>query len=62
MYLCRQRFKASFPELGRAFGDYDHVTVMSAVRHVEALRLKDAQINAQLQAIEQKMAGQERVR
>ena len=38
MYLCRQRLKCSFPELGRAFGNRDHTTVMSAVRRVEALR------------------------
>ncbi len=37
MYLCRQRLKSSFPELGRAFGNRDHTTVMSAVRRVEAL-------------------------
>ena len=30
MYLCRQRLKCSFPELGRAFGNRDHTTVMSA--------------------------------
>ena len=38
MYLCKQRLKCSFPELGRAFGNRDHTTVMSAVRKVEALR------------------------
>ena len=40
MYLCQQRLKCSFPELGRAFGNRDHTTVMSAVRSVEALRQK----------------------
>ena len=38
MYLCKQRLKCSFPELGRAFGNRDHTTVISAVRKVEALR------------------------
>src|SRR5690606_22041084 len=52
MYLCRQRLKCSFPELGRAFGNRDHTTVMSAVRRVEALRRKDPQVDAHLQAIE----------
>jgi chromosomal replication initiator protein len=57
MYLCRQRLGCSFPELGRAFGNRDHTTVMSAVRRVEHLRQKDPQVNAHLQALEQKLAA-----
>jgi chromosomal replication initiator protein len=57
MYLCRQRLKCSFPELGRAFGNRDHTTVMSAVRRVEQLRQKDPQVNAHLEAIEQRLAA-----
>lgn len=56
MYLCRQRLKCSFPELGRAFGNRDHTTVMSAVRRVEALRQTDPQVNAHIEAIAQKLA------
>jgi chromosomal replication initiator protein len=59
MYLCRQRLKCSFPELGRAFGNRDHTTVMSAVRRVEELRAKDPQVNAHLEAIEQRLASSE---
>jgi len=59
MYLCRQRLKCSFPELGRAFGNRDHTTVMSAVRRVEALRQRDPQVNAHLEAIEQRLAASE---
>jgi chromosomal replication initiator protein len=57
MYLCRQRLKCSFPELGRAFGNRDHTTVMSAVRRVEAMRQKDPQVKAHLEAIEQRLAS-----
>ncbi len=57
MYLCRQRLKCSFPELGRAFGNRDHTTVMSAVRRVEKLRANDPQVNAHLEAIEQQLAS-----
>lgn len=57
MYLCRQRLKSSFPELGRAFGNRDHTTVMSAVRRVETLRKRDPQVNAHLEAIEQRLAS-----
>jgi chromosomal replication initiator protein len=57
MYLCRQRLKCSFPELGRAFGNRDHTTVLSAVRRVEALRNSDPQVAAHLEAIEKKLAS-----
>lgn len=57
MYLCRQRLKCSYPELGRAFGNRDHTTAMSAVRRVEALRQTDPHVNAHLEAIEQKLAS-----
>jgi chromosomal replication initiator protein len=59
MYLCRQRLKCSFPELGRAFGNRDHTTVMSAVRRMEALRSTDPQVAAHLEAIEQRLASSE---
>jgi chromosomal replication initiator protein len=57
MYLCRQRLKCSFPELGRAFGNRDHTTVMSACRRVESLRKQDPQVDAHLAAIEEKLAS-----
>jgi chromosomal replication initiator protein len=57
MYLCRQRLGCSFPELGRAFGNRDHTTVMSAVKRVEQLRQRDPQVNAHLEAIEQALAA-----
>ena len=57
MYLCRQRLKCSFPELGRAFGNRDHTTVISAVRRVEALRSTDPRVAAHLEAIEKKLAS-----
>lgn len=57
MYLCRQRLKCSFPELGRAFGNRDHTTVMSAVRKVEALRGSDPEVRAHLEALERKLGA-----
>lgn len=56
MYLCKQRLKCSFPELGRAFGGRDHTTVMSAVRKIEAQRDVDPQVRAHLEALEKKLA------
>ena len=57
MYLCKQRLKCSFPELGRAFGNRDHTTVISAVRKVEALRTSDPEVRAHLEAIERKLGA-----
>jgi chromosomal replication initiator protein len=57
MYLCKQRLKCSFPELGRAFGNRDHTTVMSAVRKIESLRGESAEIRADLEAIERKLGS-----
>jgi chromosomal replication initiator protein len=59
MYLCKQRLKCSFPELGRAFGNRDHTTVMSAVRKVEHLRTSDPEVRAHLEAIERKLGTNE---
>jgi chromosomal replication initiator protein len=55
MYLCKQRLKCSFPELGRAFGNRDHTTVMSAVRKVQDLRTSDPEVRAHLEALERKL-------
>ncbi|MCL2723775.1 MAG: chromosomal replication initiator protein DnaA [Polyangiaceae bacterium] len=55
MYLCKQRLKCSFPELGRAFGNRDHTTVMSAVRKVCNLRTSDPEVRAHLDALERKL-------
>jgi chromosomal replication initiator protein len=58
MYLCKQRLKCSFPELGRAFGNRDHTTVMSAVRKVDHLRTTDTEVRAHLDAIERKLGSE----
>lgn len=39
MYLVRKKTNASYPEIGRAFGNRDHTTVMSAIRKIERLRM-----------------------
>jgi len=57
MYLCKQRLKVSFPEIGRAFGNRDHTTVMSAVRKIEAQRDTDPHVRAHIEALERKLAG-----
>jgi chromosomal replication initiator protein len=57
MYLCKQRLRCSFPEVGRAFGGRDHTTVISAVRKVEHLRESDPEMRAHLEVIEKKLSS-----
>lgn len=57
MYLCRERLKCSLPELGRAFGNRDHTTVMSAVRKVKALRESNPEVRAHIEALERKLGA-----
>lgn len=59
MYLCRQRLQYSFPEIGRAFSNRDHSTVMSAVRKVEMQRKNDPEIRAHIEAIERRLSSGE---
>lgn len=44
MALARELTNLSFPEIGAAFGDRDHTTVLYACRRVEELRKADSQI------------------
>lgn len=57
MYLCKQRLKCSFPELGRAFGGRDHTTVMSACRKIGNQREDNPDVRAHIEAIERKLAA-----
>jgi chromosomal replication initiator protein len=49
MYVCRVELGASFAEIGAAFGNRDHTTVMSAVRKIQDLvDSDDAQVLADI--------------
>jgi chromosomal replication initiation ATPase DnaA len=39
MYLCKKLTRFSLTEIGRAFGDRDHTTIISAVRRIEGHEL-----------------------
>ena len=41
MWIARHATLHSLPEIGRAFGDRDHTTVMAAIRRVDALMAAD---------------------
>ncbi len=44
MYVTRHMTDLSFPEIGRAFGDRDHTTVIHAVRKIESRMTEKKQI------------------
>jgi hypothetical protein len=52
MYLARTRSKASYPVIGRCFGNKDHTTVISAVNAVLKLRESDPGFAAEIDAID----------
>lgn len=56
MYLCRQRLRTSYTELGDRFGGKDHTTVMSAVKKIESrLAGEDEDVVSSVEAIEIKL-------
>jgi hypothetical protein len=57
MYLCKRRLKCSFPEIGRAFGNRHHTTVMSAVRKIAAEYAVDSLVRAHVDAIDRRAAA-----
>jgi hypothetical protein len=42
MLVARDLVKASFPEIGRAFGERDHTTAMAGCAHARKMLLSDA--------------------
>jgi chromosomal replication initiator protein len=57
MWLCREVTSHSYPEIGDAFGGRDHTTVIHAVRTIEALRLRESELNHDLHVLLQVLKG-----
>lgn len=57
MYLAKELTPRSYPEIGRRFGGRDHSTVIHAVRTVEALRVSDGELDAEIAAIRRNLNG-----
>ena len=57
MWLCKEVTPHSYPMIGDAFGGRDHTTVIHAVRTVESLRAKDAELNHALHVLLQVIKG-----
>ena len=57
MWLCKQLTTRSLPDIGRRFGGRDHTTVLHAVRRIEELKLVDAPLAADVEALARKLRG-----
>lgn len=55
MYLCRTLTEASYPHIGKEFGNKDHSTVIYAVKKVEQEILKDSQIKNSVDTLSKKL-------
>ncbi len=55
MYLCRELTKASFPEIGAAFGGKDHSTVIHSCKQIEKEKEKDVHLKRTLEIITKKI-------
>jgi chromosomal replication initiator protein len=57
MYLAKQLTQRSLPEIGRRFGGRDHTTVIHAVKTIEALRVRDAEIDQDVRLLMRQLEG-----
>lgn len=51
-FLCKKLTLHSLPRIGRAFGDKDHTTVLSAVRKIEAMQRINVGLAKELEDLE----------
>ncbi|MBI1945279.1 MAG: chromosomal replication initiator protein DnaA [Deltaproteobacteria bacterium] len=57
MFLVRQHLARSLPEIGRAFGDRDHTTVLASVNKIAGLKGSDVGIQAVLSRLSASLFG-----
>ena len=55
MYVARNMTDLSFPDIGKAFGNRDHTTVMHAVRKIEARMGERQQIFDKVTELQQRL-------
>jgi len=51
MYLVKELTQASLPEIGRAFGNKHHTTVIHSLRKIEDLRKTDSELNKTINSL-----------
>jgi chromosomal replication initiator protein len=57
MALAKDLTQMSLPEIGEAFGNRDHTTVLHACRTISALRKQDSSLNRDYLVLEQVLKG-----
>jgi chromosomal replication initiator protein len=57
MALAKELTEMSLPEIGDAFGNRDHTTVLHACRTITALRTKDTDLNRDFHVLQQTLKG-----
>lgn len=57
MYLAYENTPKSLPDIGRRFGGRDHTTVLHAVKKVQQRLLEDAEVEADVKALRDRLAA-----
>ncbi len=57
MYLAKKLTPRSLPEIGRIFGGRDHSTVIHAVKTIEAMRLDNPDMDADIRTLQRQLEG-----
>lgn len=55
MFIAKTKAKTSLPEIGRRFGGRDHTTALHAIRKIENLKTRDAEIAKSIAAIAEEL-------
>ena len=62
MSLCRYQTDLSYPQIARAFGNRDHITIMHAVGRIDELVVRDAQVESQVAELTARLEALEMAR
>jgi hypothetical protein len=57
MYLAYELTERSLPEIGQRFGGRDHTTVIHAIKQVQKRMLEDAEVEADVKALRERLAA-----
>jgi len=57
MYLAYENTPKSLPDIGQRFGGRDHTTVIHALKKVQERMLEDAEIEADVKALRERLAA-----
>ncbi len=55
IYLAKLLTSKSLPEIGRAFSNRDHTTVIHSVKTIEKLKKEDSELNMKIDSLKNKI-------